>query len=70
MQRSAGTPHQQFIVFGGDNNLQQSNESYNGTSWTEVGDLNTASRFLRWSWNITLQHIVFGGVDFSRCSRQ
>ena len=37
-------------------------ESWNGTNWTEVNDLNTARQLLAGSWNIILLLLAYGGV--------
>jgi hypothetical protein len=37
-------------------------ESWNGTSWTEVNDLNIIRSNSRWSWNSILQLLAFGGL--------
>jgi hypothetical protein len=42
--------------------LKSLTESWNGTNWTEVNDLNTPRRFCKWWWNCNTSALKpFGG---------
>ena len=59
------------MCFGGWNppNYYTNNESWNGSSWTEVGDLNTARRSFVGSGTST-SSLAFGGYDGSNRNAQ
>ena len=48
----AGGTATSAIVFGGYNpgGVMGNTETWNGSAWTEVGDLNTVKKKSRWSW--------------------
>ena len=38
-------------------------ESWNGSSWTEVNDLNTARQEVGWSWNTNSSNCIGGSMS-------
>ena len=63
---AAGASNTAGLAFGGYSGTATLaiNESYNGSSWTEVGDLNT-TRFAHTGAGIQTSAITFGGYDGS-----
>jgi hypothetical protein len=58
---SAGADNESFIAFGGTSPIVAITETWNGSSWTEVNDMNTARQALAGSGSITAA-IGFGGT--------
>jgi hypothetical protein len=64
----AGTVNTAALAFGGFNGLDQvlktvGTESWNGTNWTEVNDLNTARRSWIRKWNKHFCTFIIGGYS-------
>ena len=54
--------HTSALAYGGYNTTQQDvTESWNGTNWTEVNDLNEAKYALGGEWTSNSSALAFGG---------
>src|SRR6056300_1668143 len=60
-QAAGSGPQTSTLVFGGGPPVRVETESYDGTSWTEVNDLNTARRGLAGAGADNTSALAFGG---------